>query len=195
MVFHFQVRVGVSVAVVDTDSLTLTTALTVASDAVTVSVTVAVGVGTSVATVGDLAVWGGTAVFNETTDEIYVIGNNVADDWTLSATAAAPDEGRNFSNAGDSGVFKTVFANAGYDLAESVVAGYTAGSWWGVSRPMSRTASWWWTSCGRSVTSTPTPSRPLWSDWHVSCRSFLERDPLADLGGEPEREGHHAHDG
>jgi hypothetical protein len=56
-------------------------------------------------------------------------GTAVADDWTLSATAAAPDDGRNFSNAGGSGVFETVFANARYDLAESTVAGYTAGSW------------------------------------------------------------------
>jgi hypothetical protein len=56
-------------------------------------------------------------------------GNAVADDWTLSADAAAPFDGRNFSNLGGSGVFDTVFANTGYDLSESSVAGYTAGSW------------------------------------------------------------------
>ena len=56
-------------------------------------------------------------------------GTAVANDWTLSATAAAPKDGRNFSNAGGSGVFQTVLANAGYELAESTVAGYTAGSW------------------------------------------------------------------
>jgi hypothetical protein len=56
-------------------------------------------------------------------------GTAVPDDWTLSATAAAPYDGRNFSNLGGSGVFETVFANAGYDLAETAVAGYTAGSW------------------------------------------------------------------
>jgi hypothetical protein len=56
-------------------------------------------------------------------------GNAVADDWTLSADAEAPFAGRNFSNAGGSGVFETIFANAGYDLSETSVAGYTAGSW------------------------------------------------------------------
>ncbi|MCL4295825.1 MAG: S8 family serine peptidase [Anaerolineae bacterium] len=56
-------------------------------------------------------------------------GNAVADDWTLSATASAPFDGRNFSNAGGSGVFETVFANQGYDLTETTVPGYTAGSW------------------------------------------------------------------
>ena len=56
-------------------------------------------------------------------------GTAVADAWTLSATAAAPDDGRNFSNAGGSGVFETVFAGAGYDLAETVVVGYTASAW------------------------------------------------------------------
>lgn len=56
-------------------------------------------------------------------------GNAVADDWTLSATAGAPFDGRNFNNAGGSGSFQTVFANAGYDLSESTVPGYTAGAW------------------------------------------------------------------
>jgi hypothetical protein len=56
-------------------------------------------------------------------------GNAVADDWTLSADAAAPFSGRNFSNAGGSGALETVFANAGYDLSETTVAGYTAGNW------------------------------------------------------------------
>lgn len=56
-------------------------------------------------------------------------GNAVADDWTLSASAADPFDGRNFSNAGGSGVFETVFANQGYDLSETTLSGYTAGSW------------------------------------------------------------------
>jgi hypothetical protein len=56
-------------------------------------------------------------------------GSKAPDDWTLSAGAPAPDNGRNFSNAGGSGVFETVFANAGYDLSETTAAGYTAGSW------------------------------------------------------------------
>ena len=56
-------------------------------------------------------------------------GNNVADDWTLSATAAAPNNGRNFSNKGGSGAFQTVYANAAYVLSESGPAGYSAGTW------------------------------------------------------------------
>ncbi|HEY1409950.1 MAG TPA: hypothetical protein VF434_13490, partial [Promineifilum sp.] len=51
------------------------------------------------------------------------------DDWTLFAAAAAPNDGRNFSNPGGSGVFETVFANAGYDLSESAEPGYEAGPW------------------------------------------------------------------
>ncbi|MDO9302490.1 MAG: hypothetical protein Q7T89_13980, partial [Anaerolineales bacterium] len=57
-------------------------------------------------------------------------GTAVADDWTLYA--AATDLGftdRNFDNLGGSGIFETVYANHGYDLSESVVTGYTAGSW------------------------------------------------------------------
>ena len=46
-------------------------------------------------------------------------GSGVPDDWTLSATAASPDDGRNFSNAGGSGSFETVFSNTVYDLAEA----------------------------------------------------------------------------
>ena len=56
-------------------------------------------------------------------------GSAVANDFTLSATAAAPNDGRNFSNAGGSGTAKDVFANATYTLSETSVAGYTAGSW------------------------------------------------------------------
>jgi hypothetical protein len=56
-------------------------------------------------------------------------GTAVANDFTLSATAGAPNNGRNFSNAGGSGVFQNVFANAGYVLSETTVAGYTAGAW------------------------------------------------------------------
>jgi hypothetical protein len=57
-------------------------------------------------------------------------GNAGADDWTLYATAAAPNDGRNFNNLGGSGAFTTVFSNAGYVLSESTgPAGYTAGSW------------------------------------------------------------------
>jgi hypothetical protein len=57
-------------------------------------------------------------------------GTAVLNDWTLSATAASPDDGRNFSNAGGSGTFQTVFSNAGYDLSESDVAGYQVKTNW-----------------------------------------------------------------
>ncbi len=56
-------------------------------------------------------------------------GNEDADDWTLSATAVNPNDARNFSNLGGSGVFETVFANVGYVLSESLVPGYVAGNW------------------------------------------------------------------
>jgi hypothetical protein len=56
-------------------------------------------------------------------------GDAVPNDWTLYATAAEPKDGRNFSNLGGSGVFKTVYANVAYTLTESTVAGYTAGNW------------------------------------------------------------------
>ena len=44
-------------------------------------------------------------------------GNAVADDWTLYADAAAPDDDRNFSNAGGSGVATNLYANVSYDLS------------------------------------------------------------------------------
>ena len=50
-------------------------------------------------------------------------GTNDADDWSLSATAEAPNAGRNFNNLGGSGVLQDVFANAAYTLAESPFAG------------------------------------------------------------------------
>ncbi len=57
-------------------------------------------------------------------------GTAVADDWTLSASAAAPNDGQNFSNAGGSGTFNEVLAGASYALSESGgPTDYTAGSW------------------------------------------------------------------
>ncbi len=57
-------------------------------------------------------------------------GTAVADDWTLHAAAADPNDGRNFTNAGGSGVFETVFAGAEYTLTETNgPSGYTAGAW------------------------------------------------------------------
>ena len=59
-------------------------------------------------------------------------GTAVADDWTLSAAAAAPNDGRNFNNLGGSGTFNDVFAGAQYTLSENPNpgAGYsTTGAW------------------------------------------------------------------
>ena len=57
-------------------------------------------------------------------------GTAAPDDWTLSAQAATPFDGRNFSNAGGSGTFVTVFANNGYDLAESANSAYQVKTNW-----------------------------------------------------------------
>ena len=56
-------------------------------------------------------------------------GSATANSFTLSATAAAPDNSRNFSNLGGSGAFQNVFANATYTLSETGPAGYTASAW------------------------------------------------------------------
>jgi hypothetical protein len=56
-------------------------------------------------------------------------GSQAADDWTLSATAAAPKDGHNFSHRGSSGVFEAVYADAAYLLAATGPAGYVAGAW------------------------------------------------------------------
>lgn len=57
-------------------------------------------------------------------------GTAVADEWTLSASAAAPHASRNFSNLGGSGTFNTVYGGVAYSLAESAgAASYAAGVW------------------------------------------------------------------
>ena len=56
-------------------------------------------------------------------------GLETADSWTLSASSLTGDDSRDFSNPGGSGAFKTVYANVGYDLSESIVAGYVTGNW------------------------------------------------------------------
>ena len=61
-------------------------------------------------------------------------GSAVEDDWTLSADAATPNDGLNFSTLGGQGVFQTVFAGVGYVLSESAgPAGYTPGNSWSCS--------------------------------------------------------------
>jgi len=53
-------------------------------------------------------------------------GDAVADDWTLSATAGGD---RDISTLGGSGVFETVYSNAGYVLARPVTGPVTAEPW------------------------------------------------------------------
>lgn len=52
-----------------------------------------------------------------------------ADLWTLKADAAAPLEGKNFSNPGGSGVATPVYVDTPYTLSETGPAGYTASAW------------------------------------------------------------------
>ncbi|MEK7215933.1 MAG: hypothetical protein AAB289_10100, partial [Chloroflexota bacterium] len=58
-------------------------------------------------------------------------GGAVPNDWTLSATAAPPNDSRNFSTAGGAGAFHGVFAGPTYVLAETPTTrpGYTTGPW------------------------------------------------------------------
>ena len=52
-------------------------------------------------------------------------GDALSNDWLLTATGTS----RGFSDAGDSTTFHTVTAGVGYNLSESTIGGYTAGSW------------------------------------------------------------------
>ena len=58
-----------------------------------------------------------------------VEGKNNPNDWTLSATADAPDTDLNFSNDGGSGEFKPVYAGTQYKLAEEGPGGYSPSDW------------------------------------------------------------------
>jgi hypothetical protein len=55
-------------------------------------------------------------------------GTAVAGDWDLTADDGGADP-NDFTDVGDSATFHTVTAGVGYDLSESTVSGYTAGSW------------------------------------------------------------------
>jgi hypothetical protein len=59
-------------------------------------------------------------------------GTAVAGDWTLSAAASAPDDGRNFSDSGSSVAFHTVFAGVEYALSENPNpgSGYSSSGQW-----------------------------------------------------------------
>ena len=52
-----------------------------------------------------------------------------AKDFTLSAVAGAPNDGRDFNSATDTPVFHNVFGGTVYTLSESGLAGYIAGPW------------------------------------------------------------------
>ncbi|MBK6761959.1 MAG: VWA domain-containing protein [Micrococcales bacterium] len=56
-------------------------------------------------------------------------GSATADDWTLTAKAAAPLNDKNISTPGGSGVFETVYSGTDYTLAESGPGNYTADAW------------------------------------------------------------------
>jgi len=57
-------------------------------------------------------------------------GTAVPNNWTLTATAEAPKDGRNYSETGDHDAFETMYSNTDYVLAETGgPAGYTAGDW------------------------------------------------------------------
>ena len=59
-------------------------------------------------------------------------GNKQPDFWTLSASAAAPNNGRNFNNLGGSGSFQNVFGGVQYTLSETPNPGYgysSTGQW------------------------------------------------------------------
>ena len=81
-------------------------------------------------------------------------GAATPDSWTLSATAAAPNDGRNFSNLGGSGAFQDVFAGVDYTLGEAGPAGYTAGDWSCPGGTMNATKTTVTVALGASVTCT-----------------------------------------
>jgi len=58
-----------------------------------------------------------------------VEGKASANDWTLTAAAAAPDNDRNISTPGGAATFERVYAGTQYTLGETGPTGYTAGQW------------------------------------------------------------------
>ena len=61
-----------------------------------------------------------------------VTGDNNAKapgDWDLSADAAAPNDGKNFTVKGDADTFNSVFAGTEYTLSETGPGNYTASTW------------------------------------------------------------------
>ena len=56
-------------------------------------------------------------------------GNQVPDDWTLAADAAAPLNDKNFSNLGGQGTFKSVYSATEYTLSETGPGDYSPSDW------------------------------------------------------------------
>ncbi len=56
-------------------------------------------------------------------------GDKAPGDWDLTATAAAPNDGKNFTVDGDADTFNSVFAGTQYTLSETGPGNYTASDW------------------------------------------------------------------
>ncbi len=56
-------------------------------------------------------------------------GDKAPGDWDLTATAAAPDDGKNFTVEGDADIYNSVFAGTQYTLSETGPGNYTASDW------------------------------------------------------------------
>ena len=56
-------------------------------------------------------------------------GDKAPGDWDLSADAAAPLDGKNFTVKGDADTFNSVFAGTQYTLSETGPGNYTASDW------------------------------------------------------------------
>ena len=56
-------------------------------------------------------------------------GDKAPGDWDLTATAAAPNDGKNFTVAGDADTYNSVFAGTQYTLSETGPGNYTASDW------------------------------------------------------------------
>ena len=56
-------------------------------------------------------------------------GDKAPGDWDLTATAAAPNDGKNFTVKGDADTFNSVFAGTQYTLSETGPGNYTASDW------------------------------------------------------------------
>ena len=95
-------------------------------------------------------------------------GANGPGDWNLTATAAAPLEGKNFTVAGDNDGFAPVFAGTSYALTESGPGNYT-GTWECVTDNQLRDAAQTKVVNGGSTVTVPQNTR-------VTCTLTNDRD-------------------